>query len=155
MMGRLDDRQQPLFYDFCLEDHVPDNHLLRQVAKVLDLSGVRRKLAPYYSDMGRPSLDPELMIRMLLLAISTASARSGAWSRKYISIWPTAGSAGLASRARFPNAPVSPRRDMGDSARAMPSVWCSRACCKPAFAPVSSAARRSPRMRASSRPTRA
>jgi hypothetical protein len=31
MMGRLDDRQQPLFYDFCLEDHVPDDHLLRQV----------------------------------------------------------------------------------------------------------------------------
>ncbi len=67
MMGRRDDRQQPLFYDFCLEDHVPDDHLLRQVAKVLDLSGVRRKLAPYYSDMGRPSLDPELMIRMLLV----------------------------------------------------------------------------------------
>ena len=67
MMGHLDDRQQPLFYDFCLEDHVPDDHLLRQVAKVLDLSGVRRKLAPYYSDMGRPSLDPELMIRMLLV----------------------------------------------------------------------------------------
>jgi transposase len=67
MMGRLDDRQQPLFYDFCLEDHVPDDHLLRQVAKVLDLSGVRRKLAPYYSAMGRPALDPELMIRMLLV----------------------------------------------------------------------------------------
>src|ERR1700693_113347 len=67
MMGRLDDRQQPLFYDFCLEDHVPDDHLLRQVAKVLDLSGVRRKLAPYYSAMGRPSLDPDLIIRMLLV----------------------------------------------------------------------------------------
>ena len=67
MMGRLDDRQQPLFYDFCLEDHVPDDHLLRQIAKVLDLSDVRHKLAPYYSVMGRPSLDPELMIRMLLV----------------------------------------------------------------------------------------
>jgi transposase len=67
MMGRLDNRQQPLFYDFCLEDHVPDDHLLRQIAKVLDLSDVRRQLAPYYSDMGRPSLDPELMIRMLLI----------------------------------------------------------------------------------------
>ena len=63
MMGRLDNRQQPLFYDFCLEDHVPDDHLLRQIAKVLDLSDVRRQLAPYYSDMGRPSLDPELMMR--------------------------------------------------------------------------------------------
>jgi transposase len=67
MMGRLDDRQQPFFYDFCLEDHVPQDHLLRQIAKVLDLSGVREKLAPYYSAMGRPSLDPELMIRMLLI----------------------------------------------------------------------------------------
>jgi len=67
MMGRLDDRQQPLFYDFCLEDHVPQDHLLRQIAKVLDLSDVREKLAPYYRAMGRPSLDPELMIRMLLI----------------------------------------------------------------------------------------
>jgi transposase len=67
MMGRLDDRQQPLFYDFCLQDHVPQDHLLRQIAKVLDLSDVRQKLAPYYSAMGRPSLDPELMIRMLLI----------------------------------------------------------------------------------------
>ena len=67
MMGRLDDRQQPLFYDFCLEDHVPDDHLLRRIAKVLDLSEVRQKLAPYYSTIGRPSLDPELMIRMLLI----------------------------------------------------------------------------------------
>jgi transposase len=67
MMGRLDDRQQPLFYDFCLEDHVPQDHLLRRVATVLDLSGVRRKLAPYYSEIGRPSLDPALMIRMLLI----------------------------------------------------------------------------------------
>jgi transposase len=67
MMGRLDDRQHALFYDFCLEDHVPQDHLLRQVAKVLDLSEVRKKLAPYYSDIGRPSLDPELMIRMLLI----------------------------------------------------------------------------------------
>ena len=67
MMGRLEGRQQSLFYDFCLETHVPQNHLLRQIAKVLDLSDVRRKLTPYYSNMGRPSLDPELMIRMLLV----------------------------------------------------------------------------------------
>lgn len=67
MMGRLDDRQQSLFYDFCLEDHVPQDHLLRRVAAVLDLSGVRKQLAPYYSDLGRPSLDPELMIRILLI----------------------------------------------------------------------------------------
>jgi transposase len=67
MMGRLDDRQHSLFYNFCLEDHVPQAHLLRQIDKVLDLSDVRQKLAPYYSDIGRPSLDPELMLRMLLI----------------------------------------------------------------------------------------
>jgi len=67
MMGRLADRQQSLFYDFCLESHVPHDHLLRRIAEVLDLREVRRTLAPYYSNMGRPSLDPELMIRMLLV----------------------------------------------------------------------------------------
>ena len=67
MMGRLEAREPSLFYDFCLEDHVPHDHLLRQIAKVIDLSDVRQKLAAYYSAMGRPSLDPELMIRMLLI----------------------------------------------------------------------------------------
>jgi transposase len=67
MMGRQEDRQQTLFYDFCLEDHVPQDHLLRRIAAVLDLGEVRQQLAPYYSVMGRPSLDPELMIRMLLI----------------------------------------------------------------------------------------
>ena len=61
MLGRLDDRQQPFFYDFCLEDHVPQDHLLRQIAKALVLSGAREKFAPYYSAIGRPSLDPELI----------------------------------------------------------------------------------------------
>ena len=67
MMGRLDDRQPSLFYNFCLESHLPTDHLLRKIAGVLDLSDVRNKLSPYYSAMGRPSLDPELMIRMLLV----------------------------------------------------------------------------------------
>ncbi|HUI21640.1 MAG TPA: IS1182 family transposase [Methylocella sp.] len=67
MMGRLEARQTSLFYDFCLEDHLPQDHLLRRVAAVLDLSAVRKQLAPYYSSIGRPSLDPELMIRMLLI----------------------------------------------------------------------------------------
>src|SRR3984893_12625960 len=67
MMGRQEDRQQTLFYDFCLEDHVPQDHLLRRIAAVLNLSGVRQQLGSYYSAMGRPSLDPELLIRMLLI----------------------------------------------------------------------------------------
>lgn len=56
-----------LFYDFCLEDHVPDDHLLRQIDRFLDFDGIRQQLRPYYSSIGRPSIDPELMIRMLIV----------------------------------------------------------------------------------------
>ena len=55
------------FYDFCLEDHVPDNHLLRRIDRFLDLDSVRRELAAHYSHIGRPSIDPRLMIRMLII----------------------------------------------------------------------------------------
>src|SRR5690242_10140841 len=67
MMGRSSRDQGQLFYSFNLEDAVPDDHLVRAIAGVLDLSWVRAKLAPYYSHTGRPSIDPELMIRMLIL----------------------------------------------------------------------------------------
>jgi hypothetical protein len=56
-----------LFYDFCLEDHVPGDHLLRRIDRFLDLSDVRQKLRPFYCAIGRPSVDPELMIRMLII----------------------------------------------------------------------------------------
>src|SRR5580693_1360488 len=67
MMGRLNHDQGQLFYSFCLEEVVPDDHLVREIAAVLDLGWVRDELAPYYSSTGRPSVDPELMIRMLLI----------------------------------------------------------------------------------------
>jgi transposase len=67
MMGRLNHDQGRLFYSFCLEEAVPDDHLVRQVAAVLDLSWVHAELAPHYPDNGRPSIDPELMIRMLII----------------------------------------------------------------------------------------
>jgi transposase len=60
-------RADQLFYDFRLEDHVPAAHLLRGVEARLDLSFVRRTLASHYSHTGRPSVDPELMVRMLLI----------------------------------------------------------------------------------------
>jgi transposase len=56
-----------LFYEFSLEQHIPDDHLLRQIDRFLDFDTIRQYLAPYYSHTGRPSIDPELMIRMLLL----------------------------------------------------------------------------------------
>jgi len=56
-----------LFYDFCLEDRVPTGHLLRRIDGFLDLSELRATLRPFYSRIGRPSVDPELMIRMLIV----------------------------------------------------------------------------------------
>src|SRR5260370_10884127 len=67
MMGRSDRDQGQLFYSFCLEEAVPDDHLAREIAAVLDLSWVRAELAPYYPNIGRPSIDPVLMIRMLIV----------------------------------------------------------------------------------------
>jgi transposase len=67
MMGRSDRDQEQLFYSFCLEEVVPDDHLARAIAAVLDLSWVRAELAPYYPSIGRPSIDPVLMIRMLVV----------------------------------------------------------------------------------------
>ena len=56
-----------LFYDFCLDEHVPSGHLLRGIDRHLDLADLRRSLKPFYSQMGRPSIDPELMMRMLIV----------------------------------------------------------------------------------------
>ena len=67
MMGRNDKPQKPLFYSFNLNDLVPQDHLLRQIDRFLDLSDLREHLAPFYSHTGRPSVDPELMIRMLII----------------------------------------------------------------------------------------
>ena len=67
MMGRLNHDQKQLFYSFCLEDAVPRDHLVRAIARVLDLSWVHAELAPHYSNVGRPWIDPVLMIRMLVI----------------------------------------------------------------------------------------
>lgn len=67
MMGERAVGQDELFYEFSLERHVPARHLLRTIDRFVDLSGIRRHLAPYYSAIGRPSIDPELLIRMLIV----------------------------------------------------------------------------------------
>src|SRR5512136_380475 len=67
MMGQRGGTQDKLFYSFNLDDHVPRDHLLRCVDSVLDLGDLRRHLTPFYSHTGRPSIDPELMIRMLIV----------------------------------------------------------------------------------------
>lgn len=67
MMGRQEAGQTLLFNAFNLEDHVPANHLLRGIDQLLDLSELHRHLAPHYSHTGRPSVDPALLIRMLIV----------------------------------------------------------------------------------------
>ncbi len=67
MMGERRVDQAALFYEFSLERHVPADHLLRAIDRFVDLDGLRTHLAPFYSSTGRPSIDPELLIRMLLV----------------------------------------------------------------------------------------
>src|SRR5450432_1039909 len=67
MMGERRVMQESLFYGFSVERHVPDDHLLRKIDRFVDLSELRAGLAPFYSPIGRPSIDPELLIRMLLV----------------------------------------------------------------------------------------
>lgn len=67
MMGQLPQQQNALFYEFCLESQIPDDHLLRQIDQFLYFNQIREHLEPHYSHTGRPSIDPELMIRMLLV----------------------------------------------------------------------------------------
>jgi transposase len=69
MMGRQTVDQSQLFYLFNLEKRIPERHLLRRINPIVGpiLAKFREKLAPFYSEIGRPSIDPELMIRMLIV----------------------------------------------------------------------------------------
>src|SRR5919112_1758595 len=67
MMGERRVEQAALFYEFSLDRHVPADHLLRSIDRFVDVEDLRARLAPFYSAIGRPSIDPELMIRMLIV----------------------------------------------------------------------------------------
>lgn len=67
MMEQLSSGQNRLFYSFNLEDHIHTNHLLRSIDRCLDPSDLRHHLADFYSPIGRPSIDPELRIRMSIV----------------------------------------------------------------------------------------
>lgn len=66
-MGQQTGLQDRLFYSFNLDDHIPQTHLLRGIDHFFDLGDLRKHLAPFYSHTGRPSIDPELMVRMLIV----------------------------------------------------------------------------------------
>ena len=86
MMG-MQAAPEQLFYDFCLEDHVPGENMLRRIDDFLDLDDIRRELKPFYCAIGRPS-------------IASAFAPSVGFVRRFISIWLIAGSAGWGLMAR-------------------------------------------------------
>lgn len=67
MMGPRQVAKGAQLYEFSIEDHVPPDHLLRAIDRFVDLGEMRRHLAPFYSSTGRPSVDPELMIRVLIV----------------------------------------------------------------------------------------
>ena len=76
MMGQRRGRQGQFFYAFDLDKAVPPDHLVRQIDAVLDLNWVHKELAPYYSHTGRPSIDPVLMIRMLIVRFGSVRKTS-------------------------------------------------------------------------------
>ena len=93
MMGRQRRDQGRLFYEFRLEDRIPENHLMRRINVFVTaaLADLHKELKPHYSDIGRPSIDPELMIRKLVVAYIMASASSVSCARRSNCTWPIAG----------------------------------------------------------------
>jgi transposase len=89
MMGHQQVEQAALFYEFSLERHIQTDHLLRSIDRFVELEDLRRELRPFYSNIGRPSIDPELMIRMLLIGYCF-----GIRSERRVCDWHTAGFAG-------------------------------------------------------------
>jgi transposase len=67
LTGQLPDQQNTLFYAFYLDKHIPEDHLLRQINQFLDFDQASEHPGPFYRHTGRPSIDPELMIRMILI----------------------------------------------------------------------------------------
>ena len=126
MMGERRVMQEALFYGFSLERHVPDDHLLRKIDRFVDLSEVRAHLGPYYSDVGRPSIDPERMIRMLIVGYAFGIRSERRLCGRSILIWPIAGSVGWGSTVTSPIIRPSPRTDTAASARAISCASCSR-----------------------------
>ena len=103
MMGRQDRDQRQLFYEFSLDEMIPAGHLLRRinVFATAVLADLHEQLKAFYSDLGRPSVDPELMIRMLLVGYCYGIVTSAGCARRWRCTLPTAGSASSISATRF------------------------------------------------------
>src|SRR5262249_54568869 len=113
MMGRLNHDQGQLFYSFHLDEVVPEDHLVRAIAAVLDLSWVHGELAPHYSAIGRPSIDPVLMIRMLIVGYVFAIRSERALCREVQVNLAYRWFCGLGSEDKIPDHWVFPRARNG------------------------------------------
>ena len=128
MMGQQA-RTESLFYYFRLEDQIPEDHLLRLIDRYVDLSFVRERLRGLYSSTGRPSIDPEVLLRLLLVGYLygiTSERRLLEEVRMHLAYrWFTR----LGLSKRFPTIPLSPRTAMGVFASRMCFGKCSRRSC--------------------------
>src|SRR3974390_1494161 len=134
MMGHRQVEQAALFCEFSRERHTPADHWLRSIDRFVDLQEIRQDLTPFYSCIGRPSIDPELMIRMLLIGYCFGIRSERACVRRSTSIWPTGGSVGSVWMGRSLITRRSPRTGMAASVRGICCDACSRACCRDACA---------------------
>ena len=147
-MGRREDGQGQFFYSFDLDKVVPPDHLVRQIDGLLDLSWVHKELAPYYSHTGRPSIDPVLMIRMLIVGYVFALRSERRLCAEVQVNLAYAGSASSASRTGSPIILSSAVRGTNASGRATLCVGYSRVWWRCALRPGWLGAKRSRSMRA-------
>ena len=131
MMGRQGGDQSQLFYLFNLERRIPECHLLRRINPEVTriVADLHEKLAPFYSDIGRPSIDPELMIRMLIVGTATVFARSDGCARRPNCTWLIAGFAALILMSRYLITRRSQLIDTAVSVTATSCAMCSRPWC--------------------------
>ena len=150
MMGRQRRDQGRLFYEFRLEDRIPENHLLRRinVFVTVALADLHKELEPHYSDIGRPSVDPELMIRMLIVGYCYGIRSGGSSARRSPCIWRIGGFANSTSTTRFRITRPSLPTVLAASTRAIYCVTSSSGWCGRPWQWGSSKARVSPSTRA-------
>ena len=114
MMGKQP-RSEPLFYYFRLEDQIPEHHLLKRLDRCVDFSFVRERLKGAYSPLGRPSIDPEILLRLLLVGYLYGITSERRLMEEVRSTWRTVGSRAWDFNKRFPIIRRSPRTGTGGS----------------------------------------
>ena len=148
MMGRQNSDQASLFYAFRLDDRVPKDHLLRRIDVFVTaaLGGMHARLKPYYSEIGRPSIDPELMIRMLIIGYCYGLRSERRLTQEVDLHLATGGSAASTSMTKSRITRPSRRTGSIGSGRAMCFVTSLNASLPPAWRLAWSRAKASPSM---------